>query len=184
MQPRKGTLLVRTINHAQYRASLLRRLRPLCQDFDFANRLWGFQRIALFLIDRQPRPRPPHPRPLLLPARHLRQPPSLSHAIYLSGDLAFRLHPGLARVPDAWKLAYNDRTCTHRSHNRKRNDFGQLAGHARGRPTRAFHYFLAVYPSTSMPGDAAASLRAETVFGQLLAPHLDALLALFRNAAA
>lgn len=47
--------------------------------------------------------------------------------VYISGAAAFRLHPGLDRGTEAWRLAYNDRTCTDRSHTRKRNGFGQLA---------------------------------------------------------
>ena len=110
--------------------------------------------------------------------------PPCPHAVYLSGDAAFRLHPGLARGTRAWTLAYNPRTGTERSHSRKRNDFGQTACRARGRPTRSFFYFLAACAQHFDAWADQAHLRAETVFGHLLNPHLSVLLTLPRDAAA
>ena len=101
--------------------------------------------------------------------------PPCPHAVYISGGDAFRLHPGLARGTEAWRLAYNDRTCTERSHSRKINDFGQAACRRRSRPTRAAHYFLAAYAQHFAAWADAAGLRADSVFHVVLAPHLSAL---------
>ena len=106
---------------------------------------------------------------------HATNHPPCTHAVYISGGAAFRLHPGLARGSEAWRLAYNDRTCTERSHSRKLNDFGQAACRRGGRPARAAHYFLAAYAQHFAAWADAAGLRAENVFRAVLAPHLPVL---------
>ena len=105
----------------------------------------------------------------------IEQPPC-RHAVYIPAHAAFRLHPGLARGTEAWRLAYNERTCTERSHSRKRNDFGQSASRRRGRPARTAHYFLAAYAQHFFAWADALHLHAEAVFRDILAPHLPLLL--------
>jgi hypothetical protein len=107
--------------------------------------------------------------------RNASEEPACRHAVYISGGDAFRLHPGLPRGSEAWRLAYNDRTCTERSHARKLNDFGQAACRRRSRPTRAAHYFLAAYAQHFSAWADASGLRAENVFRSVLEPHLRAL---------
>lgn len=116
--------------------------------------------------------------------RALGDQPPCPRAVYISGAVAFRAHPGLARGTDAWRLAYNARTCTERSHTRKRNDFGQLSCRRRGRPSRTAHYFLAGYAQHFAAWAAEAGLRAEAVFHAVLGAHLAVLIKLPRDAAA
>ena len=106
------------------------------------------------------------------------------HAVYLDACDTFRLHPGLARGTEAWRLAYNDRTCTERSHTRKRNDFGQFNCRRRSRPTRAAHYFFAAYAQHFAAWADELAPPAEAVFRDALGPHLATLLELPRRAAA
>lgn len=110
--------------------------------------------------------------------------PPCSHIVYISGTAAFRLHPGIARGTEAWRLAYNDRTCTERSHTRKRNDFGQLRNRRRGRRNRTAHYFFAAYCQHFAAWVQNAAVRFETVFAELIEPHMPVLLTLPRHAAA
>ena len=90
----------------------------------------------------------------------------------------------MARGTEAWRLAYNDRTCTERSHTRKRNDFGQSNCRRRSRPTRAAHYFFAAYAQHFAAWADELAPPAEAVFRDALGPHLATLLELPRRAAA
>ena len=110
--------------------------------------------------------------------------PPCPHALYLAGTESFRLHPGLARGTQAWRLAYNGRTGTERSHTRKRNDLGQVPCRRRSRPTRTAHYFLAAYVQHFAAWTAHSGLRIEAIFRAALQPHLSTLLPLPRGAAA
>ena len=101
--------------------------------------------------------------------------------IYISGSSAFRAHPGLARGTEAWRLAYHPRTCTERSHSRKRNVFGQTACRRRGRPARTAHYFFAAFAQHLTAWAAEAHLRIESVFRELLGAHLPDLLKVSRT---
>lgn len=116
--------------------------------------------------------------------RGLAAEPPCTHTVYVSAGDGFRLHPGLARGTEAWRLAYNSRTCTERSHSRKRNVFGQTACRRRGRPARTAHYFFAAFAQHFTAWAADLNLRIEAVFRELLGPYLPALLKLPRTLAA
>ena len=110
--------------------------------------------------------------------------PPCSHIVYISATAAFRLHPGIARGTEAWRLAYNDRTCTERSHTRKRNDFGQLRNRRRGRRNRTAHYFFAAYCQHFAAWVHQADYRFDTVVAEVIEPHMPVLLTFPRHAAA
>ncbi len=109
--------------------------------------------------------------------------PPCSHIVYISGT-ALRLHPGIARDTEAWRLGYNDRTCTERSHTRKRNDFGQLRNRRRWRRNRTAHYFFAAYCQHFAAWVQKADYRFEMVFAAIIEQHMFALRDLPRHVAA